>query len=110
MPNLTRDESVPLPNKMDQEIPSAINRALFNLKELAHIWIMNAKSNANSAIMAITNQKAKVAMALVYHDTIIDAACRVDKGVTAVAETKSCERLKVHAVPLMRYMGKGTEG
>jgi hypothetical protein len=34
---LRRDEKVPLPNKMDQEIASAINRALFHKQTPAHI-------------------------------------------------------------------------
>jgi len=39
---LSRDESVPLPNKIGNEIASAINRALFHQKAPAHIRIMNA--------------------------------------------------------------------
>jgi hypothetical protein len=34
---LRRDEKVPLPNKMDQEIASAINRALCHKQTPAHI-------------------------------------------------------------------------
>jgi len=38
------------------------------------------------------------------------AAMTVDKGVDDVKEKESGETLKIHAQPLVRYMGKGTEG
>jgi len=107
---LRRDESVPLPNTMDQEIASAINRALSHPKAPAHIRIMNAKRNAKGAITEITHPNGTAEMALHYRDIIITAARMVDKGVVDVEENESWERLKIHAVPLIRYMGKGTEG
>jgi hypothetical protein len=107
---LRRDEGVPLPNKMDQEIASAINRALFHQKAPAHIRIMNAKNNARGTITAITHQNATAAMALIYRDVIITAARTVDNGVIDVEENESWERFKIHTVPLVRYMGKATEG
>jgi len=107
---LRRDESVPLPNKIDQEIASAINIALFYQKAPAHVRIMNAKRNAKGTIMAITHQNATAAMTLAYHDVIITAARTVDKGVIDVEENEYWKRLKIHAVPLVRYMGNGTEG
>jgi len=106
---LRRDEGIPLPNKLDQEIASAINRGLFHRKAPAHIWIMNAKTNVNGAITAITHQNTPAAMALTYRKDIINAAHTVNKGVINVEENESWERLKVHAVELVRYMGKGTE-
>ena len=107
---LRRDKSVPLSNKMDQEIASAINRALFHQKAPPHIRIMNAKRNATGAITAITQQNATAEMALQYRDIIITAAWRVDKGVVDIEENESWERLKIRAVPLVRYMGTGMEG
>jgi len=38
------------------------------------------------------------------------AARTVDRGVVDVEENNTWERLKIHAVPLVRYMGKGTDG
>jgi hypothetical protein len=107
---IRRDEKVPLLNKMEQEIASAINSALFHQQAPAHIRIMNARSNAKRAITAITAQNPTAEMALHYRDIIIMGARTVDKGVFDVEENESWERLKIHAVPLVRYMGKGTEG
>ena len=109
-PVLRRDESVPPPNKMDQEIASAINRALFHQKAPAQVRIMKARRNARDMITAVTNQNATVAMALMYRDSIITARRMVDEGVIDVEEHGSWEKLKFHAVPLVRYTGKGTEG
>jgi len=107
---LRRNESVPHSNNMDQEIASAISRALFHQKAPAHIRIMNAERNAKGAITAITHPNATAEMALQYRDIIITAARTVDKGVVDVEENESWERLKIHAVPLIWYMGKGMEG
>jgi hypothetical protein len=49
-------------------------------------------------------------MALLYRNIIISTARAVDKVVIDVEGNESWERLKIHAVPLIRYMGKGTEG
>jgi hypothetical protein len=107
---IRRYEGVPPPNKMDPEISSAINRAQFHQKAPAHIRIMNRKTNARGTISAITRQKATAAMALIYRNVIITAARTVHKGVINVEENESWESLKIHAVPLVEYMGKGTEG
>ena len=105
-----RDEGEPLPDKTDQEIASAINRALFQQKSPAHIRIMNAKRIPKGANKSITYQKTTAAITLAYHKVIINAARMVKMGVIDVEENESWEKLKVHAVPLVRYMGKGTEG
>ena len=101
---------MPLPNKMDQEIASAINGALFHQVAPAHIRIMNARRNAKGAITAITHENATAEMALRYHDIIISAVRTVDKGVVDVEGHETWERLKIHAVPLVRDMGKGSAG
>jgi hypothetical protein len=107
---LRRNESVPLPKMIVQEMSSAINRPLFHEQAPAHIRIMNAKKKAKDAITAITHQNAMVEMALLYRDVIITAARTVDKGIVDVEENQSWETLKIHAVPLIWYMGKGAEG
>jgi hypothetical protein len=95
---------------MDQEIASAINRVLFHQQAPAHIRIMNARRNAMGAITVITHQNATGEMPLQYRDIILKAARTVDKGVIDVEENETWERLNIHAVSLVRYMGKGTEG
>jgi hypothetical protein len=86
---LRRDESVPLPNMMDPEIASAINRALFHLQAPALIRIMNPRRNAKGAITAITHQNATAEMAMQYRDIIITAARTVERGVVDVEENET---------------------
>jgi len=95
---------------MDQEIASPINRVLFHQQAPAHIRILNAKRNAKGAITEITHPNATAEMALLSCDIIITAARTVDKGVVDVEENESWDRLKIHTVPLVRNMEKGTEG
>jgi hypothetical protein len=49
-------------------------------------------------------------MAQQYSDIIITAARTVYRGIVHVAQTETWERLNIHAGPLVRYIGKGTEG
>jgi len=104
------DKSVPLLNKVDQEIASAINRAHFHQQAPAQIRIINARRNAKGAIMAITHQNATAEMALRYCEIIITAVRTVNNGVVDVEEDESCKRVKMHAVCLVQYMGQRTEG
>jgi hypothetical protein len=106
---LRRHESVPLPRKIDDEIAPAVNRALFQQQALAHVQIMNARRNAKGILTAVTHQNATAEMALLYRDIIIKAARSVDKGIIDVEGNESWERQKNHTVPLVRYMGKGTQ-
>jgi hypothetical protein len=107
---LRRDEGVPLPNKIYHVISLATNQALFQQQAPAHIRITNTTRNTRCTIMAITCPNATAAMVLIYRDLIITAVPTVEKGVINVEENESWDRLKVHAVPLVRYMGNGTEG
>ena len=100
---------MPLPNKMAQEFASAINRELFHQQAPAHIRIMNARRNAKGAITAITHHNVTMDMALRYRDIIITAVRTINKGVVDVKVNESWETLKIHAVPLVRNMGNGTE-
>jgi hypothetical protein len=89
---------------MDQEIVSTINKALFHQQAPAHSRIMNARRNAKGVITAITHRNATAEMAMQCRDIIITAVRTVDRGVVDVEENKTWERLKIHAVPLVRYM------
>jgi len=105
-----RDESELLSNTMDQEIASAINRALFHQQAPAHIRIMNAKRNAKGGITAIMHPNATAEMAVQYRDIINTAERTVDKAVVDIEENETWAGLMIHSAPLLQYMGKGTEG
>ena len=99
-----------VPNKMDEEIASAGNRALFQQQAPAHVRIMNVKKNARGTKTAITRQNPTAEMALLNRDIIIKAAIPVDKGIIDVEGNELWERLQIYTVPLVRYIRKGTEG
>jgi len=83
---LRRDEIVRPPNKMHQEIVSAINIDVFHKQAPAHIKIMNARRNAKGGIMGITQQHATPETAKRYRDIIITAAKTLNTGVVDVEE------------------------
>jgi hypothetical protein len=95
---------------MDQEIASVINRALFHQQAPPHDRIMNARRYAKRAITAVTHQISTAEMALKCCNIIIPAARTVGKGVIDAKENEPWERHKIHAVPLVWYMSKDTQG
>jgi len=62
--DLRRDESIPRPSKMDEEITSVVNRALFRQQALAHVWIMNLTRDVRGTIYSVRHHKATAEMAL----------------------------------------------
>jgi len=56
------------------------------------------------------HQNATAQMAMRYSDIIITAARTVDRGVVHVEENETSERLQSDAAPLVRYIGRSTEG
>ena len=91
---------------MDQEIASVINTAHFHQQAPTYNRIMNARRNVKGAITAMTHQNTTAAMAMRYCDVIIMAARTLHRGVMNVEENETWERLNIHALPLVRYMGK----
>jgi hypothetical protein len=81
---LRMEESIPRPIKMDEEIASAVNRALFQQQAPAHVRIMNTRCNARGTITAITHQNATAEMALLYGDIVMKAARSVNEGILNV--------------------------
>jgi hypothetical protein len=95
---------------MDQETTSSFNSVLFNLNALANARIMNARTNAKGTITDNTHQNRTVEMTVGYRNMNITEWSSVDKGVVDVKLNEVWGRIKVHTVPLVRYMGKSTEG
>jgi len=94
---------------MDEQIASAVYRALFQQQAPAYIQIMNARRDAKGTITTITHQTAAADMALLYQHIIILTARSVDKGIIEVEGNESWDRLKIQTVPQVGYMSKGTE-
>lgn len=109
-PMLKKDDCVTLPEKIHQEITSAISSRLFHQKTPAHIWIVHVNRNLMCRFIAIAHQNTIAVMAQTYRNMIITAAHAVNNGDIAVEERQSSERLIVHTMPLIRYMGNAPEG
>jgi len=70
---------------------------------------MNARKNDQCAMTSNTDPNTTAEMALLYRNIVFTAEKMVNKGVVDVEENESWARLKIHAVPLIRYMWKGRE-
>jgi hypothetical protein len=90
---------------MDQDIVSAINRVLLHLNALSHIRIMNSKRNGKGTITALMDPNAPVEMTLHYRIIIITVARTIKTEGIDVEKYETWEEVKIHAIPLVRYMG-----
>jgi hypothetical protein len=70
---------------------------------------MNAMRNTKGAITAIAHPDATAEMAMWYRDIIIMTAKTNNRAVVDAEENETWDSLKIFPVPLVRYMGKGTE-
>ena len=53
---------------------------------------------------------ARIDQLLAYRNTILGAGLTVDPTVVDISANETWRRVKIHGVPLNRYLGKGTHG
>ena len=67
--------------------------------------------NANRSIVIMTNETISADdMIERWEHLLINATKGVDKGVTSIESQDAWYKLRIHGIPLRRFMGKGTEG
>jgi hypothetical protein len=107
---LVRDQSTPATAKKDADILSAINCALFKVGVPYWICLRDVRRNERGTITGTTAEFCTADMLLQYRDNVIIAARTVDKGIVGIEANESWQKVKIHGVPLDRYVGKGTQG
>jgi hypothetical protein len=97
--------------KPDQELMAAINNCLY-MKGAPHFHrVAHVTRNSKGTIMA-TSAPAVDAKTLIthYRNEMVNAIREVDRAVLDVHELEKWIKLKVHGIPLNRFIGKGTHG
>jgi hypothetical protein len=92
----------PLDNAMD--ILSEVNRALRRVGVPDHIRLAKLRRNENGVLTGLVEDRTNATQFLLYRETILRAARKADSGVIAVESNETWARLKIHGVPLHRYM------
>jgi hypothetical protein len=107
----SRDPSIKASPKLDQEFMAAINNCLY-LKDAPQFHrVAKVARNTKGTITATTIPGVDATMLLhLYRNKILNAIWEVDRGVADVKELDNWVRLKVHGLPLNRFMGRGTQG
>ena len=93
-----------------EDIHSAVNRALHREKVPHFVRIQEIRRNGKFTVTGVTTPTASARMLMSYKDIVVTAARTVDIGVVDVEVNEVWKRLKVHGIPLARYMGEGTNG
>jgi hypothetical protein len=100
-----RDGLTPHPLGNEMAIPSEVNRALHKAGVPAHVRLAKLRRNENGVLTGLVEDKTNARQFLQYAELVLMAARKADPGVIEVASNETWARLKIHGVPLHRYMG-----
>ena len=103
-------DSTPVVPFHETKLMSAVSMALYQEKVPTHIRIFQLCRNAKGTLAGLSTPFAPIEQLLAYRDTILRAARTVDPAIVDITANKTWKRLKIHGVPLERYLGKGTFG
>ena len=84
--------------------------ALYQEKVPTHVRIFQLRRNEKGTLAGLSTTNAPVEQLLNYRDTILRAARTVDPAIIDIIKNETWKRLKMHGIPLERYLGKGTFG
>jgi gas vesicle protein len=99
-----RDGYTPHPASNQTDVLSEVNRALRREGVPDHIRLVKLRRNENGVLTGLVGDRTNATQFLLYRDTILRAARKADSGVIAVESNETWARLKIHGVPLHRYM------
>ena len=105
-----RDNGISTARCQPADIQSAINRALYQERVPHCVRVQEVRRNDRGTITGATIPTASAEMLLNYRDTVIRAARTQDAGIVGVELNEIWKRVKIHGIPLARYVGKGTHG
>jgi hypothetical protein len=90
---------------------AAINNCLYIKNAPQFHRVVKVARNIKGTITTTTAHGVDATTLLrLYRNEILNAIGEVDRGVTDIRELDKWVRLKVHGIPLNRFMGKGTQG
>ncbi|KAI5784127.1 hypothetical protein FPQ18DRAFT_405642 [Pyronema domesticum] len=107
---ILRDQRIPATNRIREDYQSDINRALLKAGAPCWIHIREVRRNDKGTISGVTTEMCTVENLGKYEDVIIKAARTVDLGIIGFEQNEAWQKLKIHGVPLRRYVGRGTNG
>lgn len=95
---------------VEADVKSAVARAFYKEGVPAHIRILSLSHSAKGTLAGLFTPFAPTEQLLQYRGTILRAAQTVDAGIVDITKYESRERVKVHGIPLARYIGEGSSG
>jgi hypothetical protein len=105
-----RDQTLPPAHRTGEDYQSEINRALLKAGVPHWIRVREVKWNEKGMITGITTKMCTVDNLRKYEVVVVKAARMAERGIICFGENEAWQRLKIHGVPLNRYVGRGTNG
>ena len=92
------------------DIMSAVNRALHQEAVPTYIRMFQLRRNNKGTLAGLSTPFAPIDQLLAHRNSILRAALTIDPTVIDITAKETRRRVKIHGVPLNRYLGKGTHG
>jgi hypothetical protein len=105
-----RVQGSPVIRRTGEDYQLEINRALHKAGAPYWIRLRDVRRNDRGTITGTTMEMCTAEDLRRYEDTIIQAARTVDRCIVGFEENETWQRLKIHGIPFIRYMGRGTNG
>ena len=96
------------PQKSEKDLMLVLNESLQKTGVPAHIRFCRVGHAQSGAISALLTEKSSAEDLIKEHSIVlIRAAKSIDEAVIGVKALERWQRLKVHGMPLARYLGEG---
>lgn len=96
------------PQKSEADLMLVLNESLQKAGVPAYMRFSRVGYSQSGAISALLTERSNAEDLIRHHsNTLIRAAKSIDEGVIGVEALERWHRLKVHGMPLMRYLGEG---
>jgi hypothetical protein len=107
---LLHDQKIPASRREGAYYMSEINCALVKVGAPDWIDLWEVRKNEKGSITAIAAERCTIGNLRRYEDIIIRAARVIDCGIIGFEEIEVWKKLKIHRIPLTRYVRRGTNG
>jgi hypothetical protein len=107
---IRREQGARDPKGGPMDFISTVNRGLAANGAPHYVRLHSVSKNQRGTVTAVTREGCSAEVLMRYADTVIKHARMFDPTIIGLDTNENWPRLKVHGLPLERYVGKGTFG
>jgi hypothetical protein len=105
-----RNNTLPISQKQDVEIVSAVNRALHASRVPHHIIMRKITTHVRGTITALATPQASADMLVAWREVVVTATRSIDQGIINLEKNETWEKVKMHGISFDQYAVKKSGG